>query len=264
MGRPDRRPTEATRMEHMARNWTTHDERPFATVAESREATQRYLAHTTRRSTVNLIADRIEDTFGPNSCTRLRLQNRETGETFTTACDSKHCHDCGPRKLATMQMQLRTLGDHIWIHRYTDRATIDRALEAAKKRKQRNNEDFTYQIVGDGQRGYLLASDVQLDDDQRYMELSEWMDRIRHGYQYSDDRIRRSRCLGRMSLVPLRVGGQSGTSTPWVYETGEAAGYKLLIGGQLQRHQANMERIDPEWSTTREPVSPLTVLPTPY
>lgn len=247
--------------------YTAHQMRPFAT----KETAAKLAAQTTkilnRKRNTNQVETLIEDTFGPNPCQRLTLRNEETGETYTKLCDGKRCPDCAPRKLATMQAQLRSIGDTAWIHRYTNRTIMDRALEAAKKRKQRNGEDYVYQIVGDHYNGWILVSDEQLHEEQRLMNVSEWLDRIRHNYQYSDDRIRRSRCLGRMSLVPLRRGREIGDISPWAFQTGEIEGHKLLIHGQLQRHMANVERLGAqvcETTTTAERESLRTVLPIPY
>jgi hypothetical protein len=154
------------------------------------------------------MADQLE----PNPCERLTLLNQETGETIQLVCDSKRCHDCGPRKQKILKMQLQTMGPNVWVATIKLRADVDRALERAKKRSQRKGQSFTYNIVGDDYLGYIVVSDAQLHPEQRFMAIADWWDRILHAYRYGDNRIRRSRALGRMSLVTLKAVVKEGTS----------------------------------------------------
>lgn len=50
------------------------------------------------------------DPFPENPCRRLIITNNETGDSFSKACDSKRCPDCGPRKLRQLVLGLRELG----------------------------------------------------------------------------------------------------------------------------------------------------------
>jgi hypothetical protein len=157
-----------------------------------------------RRRNNPTIGEKLEDTFGPNPCNTLKLTHAETGEQIGLTCNRKRCRDCGPRKQMTLQLQLELLGKHAYIARTDNRAEIDQAIEAAKKRKQRNGEDFLYTIVGDDSLGYLIISNVKLHQDQRYMILAEWFRRILNLYHDAAQRIRRSRAFGVMSLIATR------------------------------------------------------------
>ena len=162
----------------------------------------------------------IEDTFGPNPCDQLHLHNTETGETLNLTCDTKRCLHCGPRKKAILQHQMQQLlGRYVYIARTTDKTLIDRGIEAAKKRRQRNGEDFYYTIVGDATLGYLIISNTQLLDEQRLMDIRDWWKRILDTYHHAVQRIRRSRAFGRMSLVTLRRKGNKGHPSPWLRKT---------------------------------------------
>ena len=138
------------------------------------------------------IADRVNDTLGPNPCDQARFINTLTGEEIGTTCDRKRCPHCGPRKQLTIRLQLQAgFGD------------IDTALQLDKKRRQRHQvSDLTYQIVGDDNLGYVLITNRPLLDSQRRMTLKDWMDRILDLYHRAGQRIRRSRNLGRIGLVP--------------------------------------------------------------
>ena len=119
-------------------------------------------------------------------------------------CNRKHCEDCGPRKAYLNELQIiEAFGQVAWIGRMP-RAEVDRALELAKKHKQRRGEQFTYMVVGSARLSeYIFVSDVQLSPDQRRMDLREWHERIRHMYTYGTRR-RCSRSVASVSLVRKR------------------------------------------------------------
>jgi len=170
--------------------------------------------------TQKTIADRLEETFGPNPCTYLPLTNSDTGERIGVTCDGKRCVYCGPRKKFILWHQTATMGTYAYIARLTSLAEVEQSLEAAKKRKQRNAEQYTYTIVGDDTLGYIIISNVQLVDEQRYMALADWKDRVLDLYHHAVRKLRRSRVLGRMSLVrrnSRRVTGD--IPSPWYRRT---------------------------------------------
>ena len=149
------------------------------------------------------IAERLDETFGENQCTSLKMQNMDTGEVFEMICNRKTCNDCGPRKAMLNDMQAReSFGDLVWISR-TTRQEVDRALNAAKKRRERNSEQFTYLVVGDDYNGYFFVSDQQLSPYQRRMSLADWRRQIGHAYRYGGRR-RCSRSVSSVSLVRRR------------------------------------------------------------
>ena len=62
-----------------------------------------------------LITEKLEDTFGPNPCTSLKLLNDQTGDLLELPCNGTRCVDCSPRKHAKIQMQLQTtLREHTY------------------------------------------------------------------------------------------------------------------------------------------------------
>ena len=151
-------------------------------------------------------------------------------------------------------------GTITWIARLTNLTELNRSLERAKKRRQRHGEDFLYQIVGDALQGWIVISDQQLVPQQAKKYLKDWTQRITELYQKAAARIRRSRLLCRVSLVPHRKDTEQGTTWRRFVEYG----YIDHIKGQLQRHRVNAERRKQAWETIRERKSMLTALPDPY
>ena len=154
------------------------------------------------------VDDRIEQTFGPNECVRLRFLNTQTQEEHLAQCDLRRCVECGPRKQLRLWLQLTNLlGVAAWIGRTDEH--LDRDLAREKKAAQRSGSSILYCVVGD-----IIISDVQIQDSQRFMELAPWRQRITETYMFALNRMRRSRVFGRMSRVTLKRGGQVGT--PWI------------------------------------------------
>jgi hypothetical protein len=190
------------------------------------------------------IAQRIEDTLGPNPCQAARFVNNDTGDEIGTVCDRKRCPDCGRRKQLTIKLQMEAgFGDLAYIGRTMSRGDIDRALETDKKKRQRGQvDDLAYQIVGDDSLGYVIVSSRPLIDEQRRMELREWTQRILDLYHRAGQRIRRSRILGRLGLVPNshRRRRESGTSsTPWSWHNVKEMPMMLR---EWMLHEQNKER----------------------
>ena len=105
------------------------------------------------------VVDLIEDTFGPNPCTRLHLQ--ADTEDLYLPCDSKRCEDCGPRKQATMTQQLEaTMGEYTYIQRIETKQQLERTLARVKKQAQRAGDEFKYQSTGDDYLGHILISNL--------------------------------------------------------------------------------------------------------
>lgn len=213
-----------------------------------------------RRYNQKRIDQLLEDTLGPNPCQRTTLNNQETGDNVTIPCDSKRCGDCGPRKRLSLKLQLTNLGEYAYIWRYYTRATIDQALERAKKQKQRHGVDYAYIVTGDEHNGWIFASTIQLHPDQGYYQTSEWSHRITSLYSASRCRIRKTRHLGRMSLVTYRSSREKGTYTPWRYLPPTSAGYRDHIRGHLQDQLRNLEAS----CSIEAPRSTVTALPDPY
>ena len=195
------------------------------------------------------IADKIEDRYGENPCKQLVLEN-EDGERLELVCNRKHCEDCGPRKAYLNELQIiEAFGDIGWVGRM-DRAEVDRALEAAKKRKQRNGEQFTYMVVGSERLSeYIFMSDTQLSPDQRRMDLTDWHERIRHMYTYGTRR-RCSRSVSSMSLVRKTKGTTNkGHHQPTWRRVVESAGHAWLdVKEQIhQQHVRMREESEVAW-----------------
>ena len=246
------------------KQWAADDPgRPFADTAKtirSRRRTERHQNIRRAEHRTATIADKVEEKFGPNPCQRLTLQNSETGETIHKACDSKRCHDCAPRKRWLLAQQTKALGDTIWVTRHHNYTDITRALERAKKQHQRNGIEYQYTITGDAYLGWIIASTVQIMPEQRWMALKDWLFPILDAYQYGDSRLRRSRILGRMSLVPLRAVVKQGTSM-WrtVFKvTPETESSKI------RRQIANIENMETTCNITKGPESLVGALPDPY
>ena len=183
------------------------------------------------------IRESIEDTFGPNPCKSLVLHNTETGEIKELACDGKRCVHCSPRKQANMQYQLQeAFPEYTYILRVDDPAPI---IERLKKQNQRHDLGWVYQSVGDADMGYILISNLPIIENQNRTSLKDWLSRVVQQWVSSSRRVRRSRSIGRLSLLPIRRKRQQGTSvwkrvimwakddTPWQEPLTEAA--KLRI-----------------------------------
>ena len=198
------------------------------------------------------ITDRLEQTFGPNECTALKMQHLETGEILEMICNRKHCNDCGPRKAMLNDLQAReAFSDIVWISR-TTKDEIHRALEAAKKRKQRNGEQFTYLVVGDERNGYIFVSDQQLSPYQRRMSLADWRTRISHAYRYGGRR-RCSRRLSSMSLLRKRKKSTNeGHSAPTYqrYIDGGGSQWLAAVGQIHEEHVQRREEYALAWDKT--------------
>ena len=200
------------------------------------------------------IADRLEDKYGENPCKQLVLENEETGERLELICNRKHCQDCGPRKAYLNELQIiEAFGDIGWVGRM-DRAEVDRAIEAAKKRKQRKGEEFTYMVVGSTRHYYILVSDVPLSPEQRRMDLRDWYERIRHQYTYGTRR-RCSRSVSSMSLVRKKKRTTNkGHHQPTWRRVVESAGHSWLAVKEVIHQQHVREREEREliWDRTMQ------------
>ena len=174
------------------------------------------------------ISQQIEDTLGPNNCQALRLVHSDTQDEILGICDSKRCLDCGPRKQMAISLQMNAMGPSAFHGRVepewdpetetmrADLTEVDRALEKLKKQKQRQGQDFTYQVTGDAIMGYQVISTVRLWTGQQLTKLSKVKKAILNAYHTASERIRRSQALGRVSLVPPRDRGELGTGpSPW-------------------------------------------------
>lgn len=174
------------------------------------------------------IAQKVEDTFGPNLCTGLKLHNETSGEILALICDQKRCVHCSPRKQMTIQLQMQALGEYVFVARLTDLTDLNRSLERIKKQSQRGGIDYKYQIVGDERLGWIVISTVELLTEQRYMKLSDWTKRILDLYRYARGRIRRSYALGRVSLVPYRRRRNSGQGSSWYRRTADTEAVRAV------------------------------------
>ncbi len=168
---------------------------------------------------ITSIEQKVEDTFGPNPCKRIKLVNKATGETMRMLCNTKRCIHCGPRKQALIQFQLYELGEYAYISSGENIEDINRCLEKIKKRARAAGVEYIYQIVGDDSLGYILVSDVKITEQQTLNKLDSWMRRILDRYHDAGRRIRRSRALGRVSLIRLYRKSKSGNPSPWYIET---------------------------------------------
>lgn len=163
-----------------------------------------------RRVTAVNIDDRLNNTYGDNPCTALRFTDGE--ETIEVPCDTKRCEHCGPRKQLRMRLQLQeAMGEHCYILRTTN---IDKTIARLKKQYQRSGEEWIYQSVGDDYLGYILISNLPINENSNRTTLKDWLDRIIHNWIHGDKRLRRSRIIGTLSLFTHRRRGQRGTS-PW-------------------------------------------------
>jgi len=165
--------------------------------------------------TQGIIADKVEDTFGPNPCTSLRLRH-DDGTVIELACDGKRCIHCGPRKELTIRLQLDSIGHYGYIRRYRTRNGLDRCIERIRKQAARTGDDtLLYQSVGDETLGWIIVSNYQLEDDENRTNIRDWYDRIIGQWHHSVQRMRRSRALGRVSRLTYRRKGKTGQPSPW-------------------------------------------------
>ena len=163
---------------------------------------------------IQTVDEKIQNTFGPNPCTNLKLVD-DTGELLELICDSKRCPDCSPRKQATMQLQLaHTFGVNAYIHRYATTAEAATITARLKKEAQRAGDVLLYQNVGDDYTGAILITDRPQHGHQARTNLMDWMKRIIQSWLYGDNRIRRSQAIGRLSLLTYKRRVKVGTS-PW-------------------------------------------------
>ncbi len=152
--------------------------------------------------TTGVITEQIEDTFGPNPCTTLKLLNDETGDLLELPCDSKRCQDCSPRKQLTMTLQLQTtFGEYTYVLRVTN---PDKIIARMKKQNDREDLGWMYQSVGDDYLGYIIISNLPIIENQNRTSLKDWLQRVIHNWLYGDKRLRRTRKIGRLSLFAYR------------------------------------------------------------
>jgi len=163
-----------------------------------------------------VISEKLEDTFGPNPCTSLKLQH-DNGQLIETGCDSKRCEHCSPRKQAKMQMQLQTaFGEYTYVLRVADPSKI---IARLKKQNDRHKLGWIYQSVGDDYLGYILISNLPIIENQNRTSLQDWLSRVIQQWLKGDKRVRRSRSLTSLSLFTLRVrksaSGDNRPKSPW-------------------------------------------------
>jgi len=165
------------------------------------------------------IAQRVEDTFGPNPCDQLKLIHKD-GSTIRIPCNGKRCIHCGPRKemLITLQMEAG-FGQYAYITTFTSRQSLDRCIEKVRKAATRAGEQLLLQSVGDPTLGWIVTSNRPMEESQRLTTLADWTRRIIERYHHSVNRIRRSYLLGRLSLVRIRRTTKSGQPSPWHYQS---------------------------------------------
>jgi hypothetical protein len=160
---------------------------------------------------------------------------------------------------------LEILGKYTYIARVDSRAEIDQAIEAAKKRKQRNGEDFLYTVVGDDSLGYLIISNVKLHQQQRYVELAEWFRRILNLYHDAAQRIRRSRAFGVMSLIAIRRDRVNrDIPSPWHRTTLDSRLVEDVSGLDMAAFVVQMEAKHGIDIGVPPPPPPLDALPVPF
>lgn len=235
----------------------------------------RYADKVYRQGVAKEIPQKVEDTLGPNPCTAAQYTHQDTGDTFGTVCDGKRCRDCGPRKQLTIKLQLEAgFGDLAYIGRTMTRTDIDRALETDKKKRQRGQAgELIYQIVGDPNLGFVIVSNRPLIAEQRHMQLRDWYARILDLYHRAGNRIRRSRTLGRIGLVPNshKKRRESGTGpSSWHYKDGAAIDRARweMAKRQLSEYYDGIKLILRQHGFSedayRAPSKPSTDLPVPY
>jgi hypothetical protein len=123
---------------------------------------------------------------------------------------------------------MQAMGSNVYVARLTNLTDLELGLQRVKKQAQREGYTYRYQIVGDDNLGYIVVSDVELIPEQRYMQLSDWTQRIIDLYRYARKRIRRSYALGRVSLVPLRRSSNSGQPSSWMRRTVDTEAFRAV------------------------------------
>ncbi len=183
------------------------------------------------------ISQRVSDTYGDNPCDSLKLRNQDTGEDLEIPCDGKRCEHCSPRKILTMRLQLaEAFGEYTYILRTSDPS---RHIARLKKQNDRKNLGWLYQSVGDDHLGYILISNLPIEEGQRRTSLGDWLDRVIHNWLYGDSRIRRTHEIGRLSLFTYRKRVKKGTDSrsPWA-----RLSRRLLTLREIQQQRVIDER----------------------
>ena len=199
------------------------------------------------------ISEKLEDTFGPNPCTTLKLLNEVTNELVEKPCDGKRCVHCSPRKQANMQYQLESaFGEYAYVLRVNDPGPI---IQRLKKQNDRHDLGWIYQSVGDADMGYILISNLPIIEHQNRTSLKDWLQRVVESWVSSSRRVRRSRSIGRLSLLPLRRKRQQGTSvwkrvimwakddTPWREPLTEAEKLHIWREKRLIEYAAMKQKV---------------------
>ncbi len=151
----------------------------------------------------------FQEQLPANNCERLTIRN-DNGDSFKVPCQTRSCPQCGPIKQTTLKHSIETgIGQIIYIHRYETWDEVDHILAAAKKRKQRGGNNFTYTSVGDDYYGYYLITNIPIDQHQRRMTLKDWWDRIKVAYTRAGRRMRRSAGMSRLTLYRKTKSGHS-------------------------------------------------------
>jgi len=171
--------------------------------------------------TQGIIHDKVEDTFGPNPCTSLRLRH-DDGTVIELACDGKRCVHCGPRKELTIRLQMDSIGHFGYIKRYRTRSELNKSIERIRQQAKRaDDRDMLYQSVGDETLGWILVSNYQLEDEQNRTDIRDWYDRIIGQWHHSVQRMRRSRALGRVSRLTYKRKAKSVHGSSWSFVRGD-------------------------------------------
>jgi hypothetical protein len=179
------------------------------------------------------ITDRVADTFGPNPCERMTFTHEETGEQLCVPCDGRRCADCGPRKVLAVVLQTEAgmPGLVYWTY-YSSKERLNRDLARAKKQQQRAKDEWLYSVAGDQVQGYWVISNVELDTGGTFRKLAEVLQRFIDHWRRSapGSRLRRTRVLGRVSLVAKKKERASRDKPPSKWVMGMARGLRQLAG----------------------------------
>ena len=143
----------------------------------------------------------------------------------------------------------RGMGPYPYIARL-ERDEIDRALERAKKKKQRKGIEFLYCVVGDGRngQGYLLITNIPLHREQRQMSLEDWRERIVIAYRYGR-RARITRGLVRLSLLVIDTMTTRDKSTKYAMVNRDEWREALDTEIQLATNKRDREEYDLIWNS---------------
>ena len=144
----------------------------MATIAEIRDQAR---AHIAAMEANEIIVDRdmlLDATFGPNPCQNLTFTNENTGDMFSTLCDSPRCPHCGPRKAALLWNGiLQLLGGQCTAIAIKDDHHYKQLRDTLRKRRQRGAEvHYLSFATEDGQR--LLLTNEHLDGSRRIQTAS--------------------------------------------------------------------------------------------